>query len=151
MFVFSDVLKLLQIHLRNSAEIETCFFELILQKELWNRAFRLRHTWEFPYAGLQGISRLDLGCMLGLVATGNNLSADMQDLGDVRGTKDVLTSVSQPSRSSGEERHGLGAVQTWLHEKFSSGFAALLAGCGSCFLIAEPQSPHCVDKCPDFS
>lgn len=55
MFVFSDVLKLLQIHLRSSAEIETCFFELILQKELGNGAFRLRHTWGFPYAGLQGI------------------------------------------------------------------------------------------------
>lgn len=144
--MFSDVSKLPQTHLKNSAKIETCFFELILQKELWNRAFRLRHTWGFPYAGLQGISRLDSGCMLGLVATGNDPSADMQDLGDGR-----VTRVSRPSRSSGEGRRGLSVVQTRLREKFGSGFAALLAGCGSCFLISEPQSPHCVDECPGVS
>lgn len=45
--------------------------------------------------------------MLGLVATGNDPSADMQDLGDGR-----VTRVSRPSRSSGEGRRGLSVVQT---------------------------------------
>lgn len=87
--------------------------------------------------------------MLGLVATGNDLSTDMQDLGDVRGTQDGL--LLCPSPAGAVVKGAMALASFRLHEKFSSGFAALLAGCGSCFLRPEPQSPRCVDQCPDFS
>lgn len=49
MFMFSDVLKLLEIHLRNIAEVQTVVFvEVIVQRERCNRALPLRLTWGAP-------------------------------------------------------------------------------------------------------
>lgn len=88
MFMFSDVLKLLEIHLRNTAEVQTVVFvEVTLQKERCNRALPLRHTWGLPFTGLQSISCLDLGCLMALIEIGNSLPRDMQDFVDLHGTQ----------------------------------------------------------------
>lgn len=85
MFLFSDVLKLLEIPLRNTAEVQTVVFvEVILQKEPCNRALPLRHTWGLPYTGLQSISCLDLGGLMGLIET---VKRDMQDFVALHGTQ----------------------------------------------------------------
>lgn len=95
MFMFSDVLKLLEIHLRNIAEVQTVVFvEVILQKKRCNRALPLRHTWGLPYTGLQSISCLDLGCLMGLIEIGSSLPRDMQDFVDLHGTQAIYFCVS---------------------------------------------------------
>lgn len=83
LLLFLSVLKLLQIHLRNTAGVGTivCFVEEILQKEPRNTACPLRHIWGFPYTGRQGILCLHLG----LVEIGEVLTRDMQALGLCRG------------------------------------------------------------------
>lgn len=49
MFVFSDVLKLLEIHLRSIGEVQTVVVvDVILQKRRCHRALPLRRTWGLP-------------------------------------------------------------------------------------------------------
>lgn len=95
MFMFSDVLKLLEIHLRNIAEVQTVVFvEVIVQRERCNRALPLRLTWRLPYTGLQSISCLDFGWLMGLIEIGNSLPKPMQDFVALHGTQAMYFCVS---------------------------------------------------------